>query len=220
MNNSSIFFIEPTGNNYDFDQFPKDLYVDTCFWNKAISINSGKTHYFRDFITSAIDNGTTLYTSGLVTNEIMHITKKALIAEQMNKYDFKMPYNHNGEIDYKRLFEILKEYDPNIVSEIDSKIHSILNGIDKLAVSLDFENNQEFQMEALKVVELSDYIIGSIDAQHIALAHMYEINSIATADGDYCCLDNANLFVPSSEKYKIGRLSRKNVLLPYDNNIY
>lgn len=225
MNQSSIFLIGKRNNKYEFNQFPDNLYVDTCFWNEVYG-NGNNTYRAEcsEFLEDCASNGTQLLTSGIVETELKHIIKNSMVSESIgllhiNLNNRKFQYS-NGNVNYKKVYlEILRK-DSQFAYKIDDEIKRILSEIRKVSIFLDFDHNQEFGQEVDKVLSNTNYIMGSYDAEHAVVSHMWSTNSIATTDGDYWTLDNTNIFAPPKSEYKNIRLPRANVFLPYDKDKY
>lgn len=225
MNQSSIFLIGKKNNNYEFNQFPDNLYVDTCFWNEVYG--KGNNTYrseCSEFLEDCASNGTKLLTSGIVETELKHVIKNSMVADSikplhisLSNRKFQYP---NGSVNYKKVYSEILKKDPEFALKIDDEIKTVLSQIKKVSIFLNFDNNQEFGQEVDKVLRNTDYIMGSYDAEHVVISHMWSTNSIATIDGDYWTLDNTNIFTPPKSEYKNIRLPRANVFLPYDKDKY
>ena len=220
MNQASIFLLSKKGRKYEFTDFPKDLYIDTCFWNEVYGVGniSFRTNC-ADFLIDCAGNDTAFYTSGVVHEELMHVIKNSMIKEYAYSHNIKVHRYKDNSINMKKLFESVYNSFPNIVQDIDSEIKRIRNIIDEKTYFLEHINNEEFIDDVNKLIASTNYQINTADAKHVLIAHYNEINSFATLDGDFWMLDNANIYAPPLDFYNINRLGRRNTFLKYDSNI-
>lgn len=111
MNQASIFTIEKQGDHYkDIVDFPKDLYVDTSGWVRAYGSSNGyRTLQAKEFLGDCVQDGVTLYHSGMVLSEAVHVNQNAYIDGIVDQLHVKVPKYHDGGINRKRLYDILQD---------------------------------------------------------------------------------------------------------------
>jgi len=218
LNQASIFTLEKKGNAYkDFSEFPQDIYVDTSAWITAYDSNSSYNPV-REFMGDCLDNGTTLYHSEMVLSEIVHVNEKAFYDKYANEYKSKAIMN--GQVNQKKLKKLINSAHPEIRQNIMDSQKNFLHIIQTSSIMLEYESNEDYFEEILRIRESTDYILGVNDAKHVFIARQYGINSFLTADGDFIALDNDNIYAPQNEKYTREKIGRNNILLNFDPNQY
>ena len=221
MNQSSIFLIGENSNN--FTTFPEEIYVDTCFWNQAYGTsnsNNNYSSYCSNFLVDCATNLTTIYTSGLVKEELIHVIKRETIKQVAKDNNVQFPTYPNGSINIKELLRRVKSVDNKFDNNLNEEITRVLNIIDSVTEYLPYEHDEEFDQDLLNLLHLSQYNIDTQDAKHILISHMYGINNIATVDGDFAALDNLNIFAPPTLKYKSEHKKRENTYNSFDEDKY
>lgn len=219
MNESSIFIVQKKGNRYEFPSLPTDLYIDTSFWNEMYG--SGNITYRFDcteFITDCVKNGTTLYSSSIVHEELTHIIRNSMIKETAKDMAINIPRRNDNSIDMKKLYDKLMFQDKAIAQKIEAEIKRIRGIVENTTEFLDHTEDQEFLDDLDKLTSMTEYRINTADVKHVIISRTYGINSIATKDGDFWLLDNANIYVPPVPYYHTLMLGRKNTYLKFDEN--
>jgi predicted nucleic acid-binding protein len=216
MNTSSIFMLNTNGNN--FGDMPRDIYIDTCFWNEIYGLNTTYGTYCKQFLRECAVNNITLYRSPLVKEEISHVIKNSTIKDFVKQNNIVAPKYKNGQINNKALFESVIQLDPNIVQTIRDEVYRVHTIIDSLTEHLPYEHDEEFQDSINNMTYKYDYRIGTADVKHILIPHMYGINNIATVDIDFAYAENLNVFVPPTYAYSQEVKNRTNTMLAYDEN--
>lgn len=223
MNESSIFLIGKKNDKYEFNDFPKSLYVDTCFWNEVYgNTNSSYRRECSNFLEDCVSNNVQLLTSGIVNTEMKHVVKVSMMQEAIKNLNIdvhRFRYR-DGNTNYKEVYQEILKIDAEFPDKISNEVNRVIKEVGRVSSYIDLEHDEEFDNEVDKVLKLTKYIMGSYDAEHTVLSHAWMTNSIATTDGDYWPLDNANIFVPPKSEYRNKRLGRRNILLPYDENKY
>lgn len=218
MNQSSIFTLEKTGNTYkNFEEFPRDLYVDTSAWIKAYSSNSSYNP-IREFMSDCLESGTVLYHSEVVLSEIVHVNEKSFYDEYYDEYKNRAKYD--GYVNTKKLRELINKDYPEILSDIKKSQNELINIIQTTSEMLEYEGDVKTIEEIIKIREASGNILGVNDAKHVYIARQYGINSFLTADADFAALDNDNIYVLQNEKYSKEKIGRDNVVLEFDSTKY
>lgn len=219
MNQASIFTLGKSGNSYkDFEVFPRDIYVDTSAWLAAYS-SSLVYNPVKEFMADCIDNGTTLYHSGLVMEELMHVNEKAHYEKYTEQYK-KQARNADRTINYKKANDLIRIAHPEIEDEIFESQNKLLHIVQSASEMLEYVENTKTIEEIIKIRKASGNILGVHDAKHVYIARSYGINSFLTADKDFIALDNDNIFAPNNEKFSIAKMGRANCLLEFDSKKY
>lgn len=223
MNNASIFIIEKTGNNYkDFDEFPNKLYVDTSAWIYAFGSENNAYHarLISEFMGDCSTNSVKLYHSGLVLSEAIHVNRNAEMDKVIDENNIRIPRFNDGNVDYKKLNQLINQQYPNIEQKIDESNRKLISFIRESSMMLEYIDDDESFDEMIKIQQSSGNILGTHDAKHVYIARSYRINSFLTADGDFTSLDNDNIFVTPNEKYVKEKWGRNNIILPFNENQY
>ena len=214
MNEASIFTLEKSGNTYkNFDEFPKDLYVDTSAWIKAYS-SSSSFNPVREFMGDCLENDTTMYHSEIVLTEVVHVNEKAFYDRYYDEYKKKAKYD--GYINQKKLRELIHREHPEILNQIKDSQNKLVHIIQMSSKILEYEGDAKTFDEILKIREASGNVLGVNDAKHVYVARQYGINSFLTTDGDFIALDNDNIYALQNERYAKEKIGRNNVFLKFD----
>lgn len=216
MNTSSIFLLNSGGNN--FEDVPKDIYVDTCFWQEAYGKNTTYGASCQQFLRECALNDTTLYRSTLVTEEIAHVISKATIKDYATQSKIKIPRFPNGGVDNKLLTNNVLKENPDIVLTISNEINRINGIIDSITEPLPYEHNENFQKNVERLSLEYKYRVDTADVKHILIPHMYGINNTLTVDIDYVYAQNLNIFAVPTSKYKREAKYKIYPVLDFDAN--
>lgn len=223
MNNSSIFTLERKGSEFDLEEYPNGIYVDTSVWNNIYgSQNESRTKtLLTDFIGDCLNHDVVFYSSAVVHEELAHIIKRDTIQQEFNKIpNVRVPRYEDGKCNIKALDQIVITNCPGVINTIATSINEARDFVGQSSVFLPYEETEEITDVMLDLMQKSGYQLDTRDIKHVLVAHTYDINSVLTCDGDYVKFENLNVYVPPSEHYAKLKIGRANVLLPFDKNKY
>ncbi|MGU8559112.1 hypothetical protein ACV3P1_12715 [Clostridium perfringens] len=220
MNESSLFFIDKKRNEYSFDKFPEALYIDTSFWIEVFGGNNSEySRDCRNFLQDCLKNKVILVTSNRVKGEIEINKKRAWIKEVATKYPNLIVKCDEKKINLKKTFQNIVSND-ELYKEFLSLINADMEVIDKMCMMAEYNSDTEFWEYMLNLKKNTKYIIEDKDAEHLAIALKYGVNSIATIDGDYFSTDNLNIFTIPTERNKNEALGRANMFNEFNKDLF
>lgn len=220
MDKSSIFFIEKRNDEYiDIPQFPKELFVDTSFIFQLHGNDenlSQQKKSCRAFYEDCLLKKTELFVTNDIYSEVEHVIQRNVVKKLYEDIFHKGKYPEGmGE---KQVYDLVDSRINDLAGRIEEEVYSIHSFMDKSMMTLEYKNDEIFRQDIKKVRKATEYKVNVNDVKHIVVAHMYDINSIATMDADFNRFNNLNIFTVKSDKMKNDKIGRANVYLPFKDN--
>ena len=219
MNKASIFLLGDKRWSNEVKN-PEFVYIDTGFWNESLgqTKNICYRQKVKNQIESWVQNGTILLTSNLVLGELDHVVGNSFLLNYAEKNKITIPKYKNGGIKTKDLFDTILEKDKEFPKKYEDELLKKKQKVKDVCQEIDYVEDASFRNLAFNIRKSTSFKIGEKDSKHYAICHQNGINNIATLDGDFWSLDNANIYTIPKQEYEIKSAGRANVFLQYDEN--